>query len=141
MHLLFVYGSLKQGFANEHINTGQRVEGAYRTFQPHPLFLMGQGEVPCLVLSPGQGFQVVGELYRVSAEGVHQMDRLERIGEPEGYERVLIELERFDIDPPQRVDALVYVRREPSIPTGIARIGPLAEYKPEHAANFHWKGA
>jgi gamma-glutamylaminecyclotransferase len=141
MHLIFVYGSLKQGFANEHINTGQRVEGAYRTLQPHPLFLLGPGDVPCLVLSPGKGYQVIGELYRVAAEGMQLMDRLERIGEPEGYERVSIELQRFDTEPPQRIDALVYVKREQSIAADVHRIGPLAEYKQEHAVNFHWKGA
>lgn len=140
MHFLFVYGSLKQGFANEHINTGQRVGGTYRTLEPHPLFLLGPGEVPCLVLSPGKGFQVVGELYRVSVASLHQMDRLERIGEPEGYERVVLELERFDTEPPQRIDALAYGKREQSIPSDVTRIGPLAEYKQENATNFRWKG-
>jgi gamma-glutamylaminecyclotransferase len=49
MPLLFVYGSLKQGFPNEHVNTGRRVSGQYRTRERYAMYLLGPGEVPCLV--------------------------------------------------------------------------------------------
>ena len=53
MPFIFVYGSLKQGFANEHVNTGRRLPGQYRT--QGSIYLLGPGEVPCLVLPPGPG--------------------------------------------------------------------------------------
>ncbi|HUP06585.1 MAG TPA: gamma-glutamylcyclotransferase family protein [Caldimonas sp.] len=141
MPLLFVYGSLKQGFANEHVNTGRRVEGRYRTHEPHALYLLGPGEVPCLVSPPGTGHQVVGELYEVDEDDLHRMDRLERVGEPEGYERIQVAVERFDAGPLDRVRAFVYVKHERSIAASTQRIGPLREYEPEHAVRFHWRGA
>ena len=51
MHLLFVYGSLKEGFPNFHVNKGRRVPGTYRTVQPYPLFL-ANGQLPCLLDAP-----------------------------------------------------------------------------------------
>lgn len=139
--LLFVYGSLKQGFPNQHVNTGRRVDGRYRTREPHGLFLLGDGEVPCIVAPAGAGHQVIGELYAVGDADLVGMDRLERLGEPEGYERVEIEIERFDVTPAQRLTAMVYLKREGGIAPSVKRIGPLAEYLPEHAARFRWRGA
>ena len=141
MALLFVYGSLKQGFANEHVNGGRRVDGSYRTEERYGLYLLGPGEVPCLVAPPGTGHQVVGELYEVGDADLRRMARLERIGEPNGYERVEIAVERFDTAPVARLRALAYLKHERSIAATVDRIGPLAEYKPEHAARFHWRGA
>lgn len=141
MALVFVYGSLKQGFANQHVNTGRRVAGRYRTCDRYPLFLLGEGEVPCLIATPGRGSQVVGELYEADADDIARMDRLERIGEPEGYERVEIPVERFDTVPAETLKAWVYVKQERAIPASLPRIGPLEEYKPEHAGRFRWRGA
>jgi gamma-glutamylaminecyclotransferase len=141
MVLLFVYGSLKQGYPNEHINTGRRVAGQYRTRELYPMYLLGLGEVPCLVATPGTGHQVTGELYEVNVDDIARMDRLERVGEPHGYERIEAAIERFDLQPIEELRALVYVKSERVIPASTQRIGPLAEYKPEHAVRFHWKGA
>ena len=141
MQLLFVYGSLKQGFPNEHVNTARRVAGSYRTQERFPMFLLGEGEVPCVVSPPGTGHQVIGELYSASADDLARMDRLERIGEPLGYERVEIAIERFDLPTVEQTQALVYLKKEHFIPQSTPRVGPLAEYKLEHAARFHWKGA
>ena len=141
MPLLFVYGSLKQGFPNQHVNTGRRVDGRYRTREPYPLYLLGAGEVPCIVAPAGAGQPVVGEVYEVQAGDLARMDRLERLGEPQGYERVEIEVERVDGPTREPLRALVYLKHEHTIPAGTARIGPLAEYLPAHAARFHWRGA
>lgn len=141
MPLLFVYGSLKQGFPNEHVNTGRRVAGEYRTHERFALYLLGPGEVPCLVAPPGAGHQVIGELYEVDDDDLRRMDRLERLGEPEGYERVEAVVERFDISPAGRLLVFVYVKQDRSIAASTARIGPLPEYRHEHAARFHWRGA
>jgi hypothetical protein len=40
--LLFVYGTLKQGFGNHHINAGTRVPGDYVTAQPHGVYIVGR---------------------------------------------------------------------------------------------------
>ena len=141
MPLLFVYGSLKQGFPNEHVNTGRRVAGEYRTHERFALYLLGPGEVPCLVSPPGAGHQVIGELYEVDDDDLRRMDRLERLGEPGGYERVEAAVERFDTSPMLQSRVFVYVRHDHSIAASTERIGPLPEYKPEHAARFHWRGA
>ena len=141
MPLLFVYGSLKQGFPNEHINTGRRVAGEYRTHERYALYLLGPGEVPCLVAPPGDGHQVIGELYEVDDDDLRRMDRLERIGEPEGYERVEAAVERFDPSPAAPLRVFVYVKQGRSITASTERIGPLPEYKQEHAVRFHWRGA
>ena len=97
MPLLFAYGSLKQGFANAQLNPGRRVPGQYRARERFPLYLLGDGEVPGLFAPPGSGHQVIGELYEVNDEEFQRLDRLERVGEPEGYERVQIAVERFDL--------------------------------------------
>lgn len=138
---LFVYGSLKRGFPNEHVNTGRRIEGKYRTRERYPMYLLGEGEVPCILSPPGSGYQVVGELYEVNEDDLARMDRLERIGEPQGYERIVVAVERFDSASIEQDMALVYLKQEPAIPPGTPRIGPLAEYKQEHAARFYWRGA
>jgi gamma-glutamylaminecyclotransferase len=141
MPLLFVYGSLKQGFPNERVNTGRRVAGQYRTHEHYRMYLLGEGEVPCIVAPPGTGHQVVGELYEVNAEDVARMDRLERIGEPTGYERVELVVERFDTQPTQLLLAGAYLKHEHAVPASVQRVGPLVEYRQEHAARFHWRGA
>lgn len=138
MPLLFVYGSLKQGFANERVNTGRRRPGAYRTRQPMAMYLLGAGEVPCIVLGAAGGAQVIGELYEVDDSALEAMDRLERIGEPQGYERVAVELERADDGTVAAVQAFVYVKRAECVPADVSRIGPLAEYTPDLAARFAW---
>ncbi|MBV9891958.1 MAG: gamma-glutamylcyclotransferase [Rhizobacter sp.] len=140
MPVLFVYGSLKQGFANEHVNSGRRLPGRYRTRERHALYLLGPGEVPCLVVPSGVGHQVVGELYEVDDDDLRRMDRLERLGEPQGYERVEIVVERFEVSPSVLLRALVYVRQEASIAAEVERVGPLPEYRQEHAGRFHWRG-
>ena len=141
MTLLFVYGSLKQGFVNERVNMGARVEGSFRTLQSYPMYLVGDGEVPCIVDDPGVGHQVIGEVYRVTDEDLARMDRLERLGDPGGYLRVTIELQHFDVVPPEALRAFAYVKRCDAVSATDRRIGPLPEYRHEHAANFRWKDA
>jgi len=138
MVLLFTYGSLKQGFCNEHINTGERVPGRYRTRERLPFYLMGDGHVPCVIHQPGAGHQVVGELYRASAEALAGMDRLERVGQAGGYSRVSIALERLDGEAPGFVTAQIYVRLPADVQPGEQRSELLGEYTPEHALKFVW---
>jgi gamma-glutamylaminecyclotransferase len=78
---LFVYGSLKRGFAHHTLLGDAAREGPAVTAQGYRLVL--QGSYPALV--PGAGGSVRGEVYRVSAELLARLDAFE--GCPELYER------------------------------------------------------
>jgi gamma-glutamylaminecyclotransferase len=138
MVLLFTYGSLKQGFCNAHINTGERVPGHYRTRERLPFYLMGDGHVPCVIHAPGTGHPVLGELYRADSEALAGMDRLERIGEPGGYSRIAIELVRTDTKAGEVVQAEMYVRLPADVRPGEQRSELLSEYTAAHAEKFVW---
>ena len=137
MHLLFVYGSLKEGFPNFHVNKGRRLAGAYRTARPCALYLIN-GQLPCLIPAMAGGVQVSGQLFEVSPAELAAMDALERVGQPGGYARSLIELERVDLDAVQRLQAFVYTQDESQLQRPGPHVGPLAEYTPEHAKALRW---
>ena len=138
MPLLFLYGSLQQGFANEHVNGGVRRAGSYQTRMLLPMFLLGEGNVPCVIHSPGTGHHVIGEVYEVDEPSLASMDRLERLGAPGGYERVAIEVHSTAATDSETLTVFAYVKTESQVPAGIPRIGPLAEYTQEHARHFKW---
>lgn len=138
MTLLFTYGSLKQGFCNQHVNTGERVPGRYRTRERLPFYLMGDGHVPCVIHAPGSGHQVVGELYRADPAALARMDRLERIGEPGGYSRIRLMLERVNADALETIEADIYVRLPSDVVPGEQRSELLGEYTLAHAERFVW---
>ena len=138
MTLLFVYGSLKQGFPNAHVNRGERLPGVYRTSQRLPMYLLGEGQVPCLVLAPGSGEQVLGELYRVDAAALEAMDRLERLGDVDGYLRQAIDVETVGAASAEIINAFAYMKRPEQLPAQAPRVGPLAEYQIEHSRHLRW---
>ena len=148
MSLIFVYGSLKAGFQNAHVNQGLRQPGAFRTRQRYPLLLLGDYHVPCLVLQPGTGHQVSGEVYEVSADALARMDKLERLHEPLGYRRVGIEVERTDSKADggaagqggavRVLSVEVYAKPPAHVSLDEPRGGPLTEYTAEQAARFKW---
>jgi len=137
MDLLFVYGSLKEGFPNFHVNRGVRVPGTYCTLQPHPLYVVG-GRLPCLLPLPGQGLPVSGQLFRVDAAALAAMDRLERIGQPGGYTRQRIVVQRVDAPATEPVETWVYLQSPALLDGPGPHLGPLAEYLPEHAQTLRW---
>ncbi|HET9206548.1 MAG TPA: gamma-glutamylcyclotransferase family protein, partial [Burkholderiaceae bacterium] len=72
--LVFVFGTLKEGFPNFAVNQGRRVGTVFRTVQPHPLYLMGARHVPWMIDAPGTGECVAGEVYEVDAAALAAMD-------------------------------------------------------------------
>ena len=84
--------------------------------------------------------QVIGEVYDVDDDDLRRMDRSERVGDPEGYERVVLAIERFDGSSAVQVRAFAYVKQAHSISAATPRIGPLQEYQQQHAVRFHWTG-
>jgi len=138
MHPLFVYGSLKEGFPNFHINRGRRIAGQFRTVLPHPLHLVN-GRLPCLLPLPGQGLQVAGQLFEVDDAALAAMDALERVGRPGGYQRIVIAVQRSAGEgPAAALDAFVYVQSPALLDGSGPHEGPLAEYTAEHARKLRW---
>jgi gamma-glutamylaminecyclotransferase len=92
--LIFVYGSLKRGYALHHLLEGQAFRGPATTCPLYRIFDLGS--YPGLVDWP-EGFAVQGELYEVDAECLKRLDEAE--GVDEGlYARRVIKLQPpFDI--------------------------------------------
>ncbi len=151
-HLIFVFGTLKEGFRNFHINRGQRVAGEFVTALPHPLYIAGERGLPWLLQRPGEGRPVVGQLFDVDDEALALMDELERIDEPGFYER-----RRIGVVPraavagatlpttaaattttatatpaPAPTEAWVYFGSELGFAGAVLHAGPIDEYLLEH---------
>jgi gamma-glutamylaminecyclotransferase len=131
--LLFVFGTLKQDFPNAATNRGRRVGGVFRTLDRLPLLLMGERHVPWMIDSPGLGERVAGELYEVDASALAAMDALERVGEPDGYQRKTVRVQADAPGDATVVQAQVYMKRADQVIESDVQLGPLAEYALEHA--------
>jgi gamma-glutamylaminecyclotransferase len=137
-HQVFVYGTLKQGFRNFHINHGRRVPGEFVTVQPHVLLIVGDYWLPWLLeesranSGPREGLRVVGQIYEVDEAGLAAMDKLEQIDEDGWYQRKRVEVKpRGDDDAPALLPWVYFGSRE-----GLARerkhLGPVAEFTEAH---------
>lgn len=137
MALLFVYGSLKQGFPNFHVNRGRRVPGDFKTTQKHPLWLFN-GQLPCLLPAAGTGHHVIGQVFEVTAAELQAMDELERVGEPGGYSRVEIDVAPVGSPAASPWRAFAYLQEPALLARPGDHVGPLAEYTSEHAKDLRW---
>ena len=133
-HDIFVYGTLREGYSNHHHNVGDRQAGIFRTVQQFPLVLNGRRYSPCLIDSPGKGYRVRGEIYRVDDEGLAVMDKLERIAAPDGYHRRQITIISETQLAPGEVTVFAYLKKADSVRD--IRQGPLQEYTLEHASLY-----
>ena len=133
-HLIFVYGTLKQGFRNHPVNHGQRQAGDFLTAQRLPLYVIGPRCLPWLVEHPGQGEQVRGELYEVDDAGLACMDELEQIERPNWYRRAPIRLLRQDAPEQGELMAQVYFGAAERVGQETVHAGPLPEYTQALAA-------
>lgn len=86
-HLVFVYGTLKRGFANHHYLACATFEGVARTRERFPLVVQGPWFTPCLIDEQGEGHAVEGEAWRVDDAELARLDELESVGLPNGYHR------------------------------------------------------
>ena len=133
-HDIFVYGTLREGYPNHHHNVGVRKAGTFRTVEQFPLVLNGSRYSPCLIDSPGKGYRVRGEVYRVDDEGLALMDILERIATPDGYQRRQIKITFETLVPPAEVAVFAYLKLANSVRD--IHQGPLQEYTLEHASLY-----
>ncbi|XP_076456159.1 gamma-glutamylaminecyclotransferase-like isoform X2 [Babylonia areolata] len=90
-HLMFVYGTLKEGQPNHpHLvsaETGgiERV-GKGHTREKYPLVIAGKYNIPYLLYKPGDGHQIHGEIYKVDTQKRDVLDDFE--SHPTYYERM-----------------------------------------------------
>ena len=142
--LVFVYGTLKEGFPNFHFNPGQRVPGTFRTRQPFPFYvvqLCDEDRAPWLVNSPGEGVPVLGQVFEVDAATLRSMDTFEEVGLPTGYVRVELELEAVDDPEGKRLHAHAYMKEAHQMVVCMAVEGPFAEYTEALAVGYRLEQA
>ena len=133
-HLVFVFGTLKQGFPNFATNRGTRMGGTFVTRDAYPLYLVGERFSPWLIDEPGAGMRVAGEVYRVDADALRAMDSLERVTQPDGYRRVLLDIECAETGSLHRAHA--YLKPAGQLDASQVRRGPLEAYTHEHATLY-----
>ena len=137
MPLLFVYGSLKEGFPNFHVNRGRRRPGSFVTAQPHELWLL-DGQLPALFDAAGRGLAVRGQVFEVTPDELAAMDALERVGEPGGYRRDSLHVRPEADADAAPFEAQVYLQDPALLAAPGSHTGPLAEYTHEHARHLRW---
>ena len=129
-HRVFVYGTLKVGFRNFHVNRGTRLPGDFITEQAYPLHVIGEFGLPWLVHEPGQGHRITGQVFEVDDAALAAMDALERVGDAGWYSRQPLAARHTvsgDVTP-----ALAYFGSAARLLTERVHHGPLAEYTEAH---------
>ncbi|MFT5933056.1 MAG: gamma-glutamylaminecyclotransferase [Hydrogenophaga sp.] len=136
--LIFVYGTLKEGFPNFSLNPGRRIPGSFRTRQPFPFYVVQlpvEERAPWLVNSPGQGVQVSGQVFEVDDAMLQSMDTFEEVGALSGYVRLALELESAQLDAGVlRADA--YMKEQHQLVECLLIEGPFADYTAELAVGY-----
>jgi len=81
-HLVFVYGTLKSGEPNSgvmmDVETGQAtLIGKAQTLEKYPLIIASKFNIPFLLLHPGNGHIIEGEVYTVDDRKLALLDEFE----------------------------------------------------------------
>jgi gamma-glutamylaminecyclotransferase len=133
-NLIFVYGTLKEGFCNFAANTGVRLPGEFETVDRYPLYVVGPHHLPWLVNTRGKGHKVIGQLFELGAEALAEMDDFEETDKPYWYTRAEIRVcERGSLAPVE-ITAQAYFGHGARLNTETVYLGPLAEYTLLHDA-------
>ncbi|OUS21215.1 gamma-glutamylcyclotransferase ['Osedax' symbiont bacterium Rs2_46_30_T18] len=131
MQQVFVFGTLKQGFPNHNCNSGMRLSGNYHTLQKYPLYIVGERFSPWLILDPGKGHQVKGQVFTVDSAGLAKMDKLERTDQADGYRRIELAVVSDQLTAPIKVFA--YVKSVNQLQVAKQTVELRGEYLLEHA--------
>jgi gamma-glutamylaminecyclotransferase len=134
MHHVFVFGTLKEGFPNFSTNTGKRLPGDFITCQAYPFYLVGERHSPWMLNKPGEGQRVTGQVFEVDDQALIAMDKLERVMEPDGYRRKIIDVESSLSG--KRSSVFVYLKQNEHFSLDMVQVGPLAEYGLQHAVLY-----
>ncbi len=105
MKLVFVYGTLKRGFANHNFLAGQAFLGDAVTGPGYALYDLG--DYPGMVARAGSAGAITGEVWSVDAACLAQLDALEGTAE-EMYRRACVPLLAPFADRP--VETYIYLR-------------------------------
>jgi gamma-glutamylaminecyclotransferase len=127
---VFVYGTLKEGFRNFHVNRGTRLPGEFVTEDALPLYVVGEFGLPWLVHAPGQGERVTGQVFEVDDAALAAMDALERVTDADWYTRQTLRVRPADGGEP--VEVVAYFGSASRLARETIHHGPLAEYTPAH---------
>ena len=93
--LVFVYGSLKNGFPNNRLLTNSYFLAQTKTKENH-YFMMSFGGFPGVYKTEEEcGKHISGEVYEVNRDTLNRLDMLE--GNGHFYTRKLISVEGFDV--------------------------------------------
>jgi gamma-glutamylaminecyclotransferase len=134
MQLIFLFGTLKEGYPNCHSNFGKRVEGDFLTIERYPLYLVGERYSPWLINDPGTGEFVQGQVFSVDQDALDIMDSLERVTEPDGYQRVEIIVKNCKTVKESVVH--IYMKQPHLLDPGEIKLGPLKCYELEHSSLY-----
>jgi gamma-glutamylaminecyclotransferase len=134
LHRVFVYGTLKEGFRNFHVNRGTRVPGEFITEQAFALYVIGEFGLPWLVHEPGQGHRVTGQVFEVDDGSLAAMDVLERIDDDGWYTRRSLDVRNTSSG--EVMEALAYFGSASRLPSDTVHHGPIAEYTEAHQALY-----
>jgi gamma-glutamylaminecyclotransferase len=134
--LVFVFGTLKEGFPNFATNRGKRRPGTFVTTQRFPLYMVGARFVPWMVNLPGEGHQVAGQLFEVDDATLAAMDLLEGVDEPDGYQRMEIEVALNAQGATSRLVAFGYMKPPEQLAGAAIASGQLREYTLADAALY-----
>ncbi|CAN8073813.1 unnamed protein product, partial [Agarophyton chilense] len=134
-HLVFVYGTLKRGFANSSKLRDATYVGEYRTQTRYPLVVGGPHHSPYLLDLPTRGARVKGELYAVDDAVLAELDRLERVGVNYARARTVVRCCARGAC----VDAFVYLKRNDL--ARLARLRFLDDYQCRRYVPRHLRAA
>ncbi len=136
VHRVFVYGTLKDGFPNFHVNRGARVAGAFATVDAYPLYVIGACHVPWLVDRAGEGHPVLGQVFEVDDAGLAEMDALELVDQPGWYRRAGILVRRHPEAGGEPLPVFVYFGDPERLREKAVHLGPIPEYLADHAVLY-----
>ena len=122
---VFVYGTLKRGFPNY---DAELLDQFYKcpatTLTCYPLLVANQWYSPVVVMAPGEGHPIQGELFEVSSTVFDWMDELEGIHLEQGYRRHLTTVVSGQS---QTSEAWIYTKTWSQI--DVVHAGPLTDYQ------------
>ncbi|WP_300157742.1 gamma-glutamylcyclotransferase family protein [Solidesulfovibrio sp.] len=117
---IFAYGTLRQGFRNHHYVAGCPCLGRAETVEAYAMYVAG--DIPYLVADEPHS-RVVGEVYRVDATRLRELDALEE--HPREYCRAVAPVVMADGATAQ---AWIYFARRPF--EGVLHTGDFAAWTP-----------
>eukprot|EP00040_Diaphanoeca_grandis_P029472 m.172694 g.172694 ORF g.172694 m.172694 type:complete len:684 (-) comp31698_c5_seq2:53-2104(-) len=137
-HLLFVYGTLKQGmhWHSKFLSHGAQFVGRATTVEQFPL-VVGRCGVPYLLCDGrGTGHRVLGELYKVSEDALEGLDQYEGLVK-QYYTRPTVQVELTPSVSPLAQGTLCHasVYGMVSSPPALRQLTP----RPEYTLDFHQK--